>query len=195
MNYCEISDIEAYTLKEIDPSFEPQVTKWIGSVSRLMDTMANRVLVAPVVGSGEDYETKYYDGDDEPYCLIHDCQEIVSVSIGDVWGENLVETDNFVVRPRIAPHSNVILKGDIFPKGVQNIAIEGRFGLFNAIPDDIRQACVVIVSGIVNNQVKGGQMTKQESIGNYSVTYSDEKQFDDFETALDIIKSYKKYDF
>lgn len=194
MKYCEIIDVENYTLKEIDSSFESQVEQWIESVSRTMDTMANRKLVADPVGSGEDYPVKYYDGNGEPYVIIDDCQEIVSVKIGDAYGDNLTEVTAYISNPRVPPHRAVILKNDIFTNGIQNVAIEGRFGYFDEIPADLRMACTTIVAGIINNQTKGGQMKRSESIGNYSVSYSDEKQIDDYEQAIETINRYKKHE-
>ena len=194
--YCENTDIENYLLTDVVDSFEPQVSIWIESVSRFMDNLANRKLVAPVIGSGEDFEVKYYDGTGRGNLRIDDCQEITKITVGDFYGDNPVELDldDVAVTPKIAPHRILISKGGYFPVGTQNISVEGRFGFFNEVPADLRLACTILVAGIINNQNKGNQAKKSESIGNYSVTYIDDKGIADYNNALAIIKGYKKYD-
>lgn len=195
--YCDIVDIENLILKEIDDNFEAQVEIWISAVSRIMDNMANRTLVAPAVGSGEEYPVKYFDGDGTRKLLIGDCQEIVSLKIGDEFGDDMVEyaSTEYVLSPKTPPSSSVILKDEVFTMGIQNVAIEGRFGLFSTIPDDIRLACAVLVAGIINNQDKGNQSKSSESIGNYSVSYDTEFAKEQYNQAINTIISYRYIKF
>lgn len=192
--YCEKADIENILLKSISSGFEDQVEDWIRGVSRMMDTMANRKLVAPAIGSGEDYEEEYFDGDGSNYLLINDCQEITELNISDTFGDenNIIDPVNYALIPRKAPYKAISLRNDIFTRGRQNIIIKGRFGLFNEIPADIRFACAVLVAGIINDQDKGNATKKSESIGNYSVSYIDDKGISDYNRAIDIVKSYRK---
>ena len=193
--YCEISDIENYLLTEIDSSMETQVEQWIIGVSRLMDNLANRKLVAPVIGSGEDFEERFYDGNGKGCMFIDDCQEIQTLEIGDQYGDNLVANVDYVVSPRIAPYAKVFLKGGCFSKGIQNIRITGRFGYFNEIPNDIRSACAIITAGIINATNKGNSAKKSESIGNYSVTYLDDKGFAEYDNAVRMLELYRRIEF
>jgi hypothetical protein len=194
--YTTIEEVENYTLQDIVDSFEPQVENWITSVSYLMDTLANRVLVAPALGSGE-YEIQYYDGDGSNWLLIDDCQELAKLSIGDQWGDNLIDINpsEYAIKPKTPPISQIILKGDKFPTGVQNVEIQGNFGLFRELPPDLKFACTVIVAGIINYQTKGGDNKSSESIGSYSVSYTDEQGISDYANALQIINSYRKLNF
>lgn len=195
-NYTTIEAIENYTLQDIVDSFEPQVEEWISGVSRMMDTMANRQLVAPTLGSGE-YETKYYDGDGTNWLIIDDCQELAELSVGDQWGDDMavIEATEYVVKPKTPPISQIWLKYTYFPTGVQNVAIQGNFGLFQELPDDLKFACTVIVAGIINNQTKGKENVTSENIGSYSVSYSDDKGISDFTRALQTINNYRKQTF
>lgn len=187
IKYCSILDVENYLLTEIDASFESQVETWIAGISRAMDTMAGRKLVADVIGSGDDYETKYYDGNGKSELLIDDCVDIQSVEIGDV-----VQT--VTPYPKVAPHRKLIYTGG-FPIDNQNVKVVGNFGLFEETPDDIRLACTILVAGVINAELnKHGK--KSESIGGtYSVTYVDDKGVADFEHAKAIVEGYRKIVF
>ncbi|MFA5050957.1 MAG: hypothetical protein WC499_02480 [Patescibacteria group bacterium] len=193
--YCEVTDIENYTLTEIASNFETQVEDWIRGVSRMFDTLANRKLVAPAIGSGEDYEVQYFDGNGKEFLSIEDCQEIVTLKIGDCYGDNLEVATGYITYPRVAPFRKLLLKSSMFTEGLQNVEITGRFGFFNEVPDDIRLACSIIVAGIINDQNKGNQVKKSESIGNYSVSYVDDKGVADFERAKAIIEGYRRIEF
>lgn len=197
-NYTTILDVENYTLQDITDSFEPQVTSWIASVSRMMDKMCNRTLVAPD-DDAEGYEdsSKYYDGSGANVLSIDDAQSISELKMGDVWGDNeeVIDSTKYVIKPKTPPISQIYLKDDHFTVGVQNVTVTGRFGLFDSLPDDIKFACTVIVAGIINDKAKGAESKKSESIGNYSVTYTDDKGVNDYQEALKIIDMYRKIAF
>jgi len=196
MKYTTIEELENYVGVDIASTFESQMENWIEGISRYMDNITNRKLVADAVGSGEEYEEKAYDGDGETYLMIDDCQEITSLEIGDVYGENLVATTNYIKFPRYTPHRRIVLKDyGIFTSGIQNVVIKGRFGFFNTLPKDIQFACTVLVAGIINSQNKGNDVKKSESIGEYSVTYTDDKGVTDYNRAIEILSSYRKLEF
>lgn len=196
MLYTDKTALENYLSIAVVDSFESQLEDWISGISRYMDNITNRKLVADVIGSGEDYEERAYDGNGETYLMIDDCQEITSVEIGDVYGENLVTTTNYIKFPRYTPHRRIVLKDyGIFTSGIQNVVIKGRFGFFNELPKDIKFACTVLVAGIINSQNKGNDVKKSESIGEYSVTYTDDKGVTDYNRAVEILSSYRKLEF
>jgi hypothetical protein len=195
--YCDIVDVENYLLKSIESGFQTQVEQWIRGVSRYMDTLANRTLVAPAIGSGEDFEVRYYDGTGRASLRIDDCQEIISVSVGNFYGDNPVtlSPNAILPYPKKAPYRQMLSRSSIFYLGVQNIAVEGRFGFFNEVPADIRLSCATIVAGIINAQDKGNAEKKSESIGNYSVSYKDATGFNDYDNAIATVKNYLKIEF
>lgn len=197
MKYASIDDIEGYLLINIDEGFYNQVNAWIEGVSRNMDAVANRTLVAPDIGSGEDYEEMYYDGNNKGFLTIDDCQEIVSIQEGDEFGDNLVEImeSDFITYPKKTPFRKIIKKSGTFDRGIQNIRVEGRFGYFDEVPDDIRLACAIIVSGIINSYNRGPQSVSSEKYIDYSVTYKDDVGWNDYQNALSVAERYKKIDF
>ena len=191
--YCEIQDIENYLVITIDESFTTQVEGWIEGVSRHMDSVADRTLVAPAIGSGEDYEERYYDGNNRGFISIDDCQEIIKIEEGDEFGDDLVEVEssNFITYPKRTPFRKIIRKSGSFSRGIQNIRIEGRFGYFDEVPEDLRMACVVIVSGIINAYNKGPQSITSERYVDYQVTYDSDKGWNDYQQAIATVERYK----
>jgi hypothetical protein len=185
--YCTVEDVENYLLTEVDPAFEPQVELWIRGVSDVMDRMSNRKLVADTTGSGEDeFEEKYFDGNGKSSLRIDDAVEVDSVEVG----ESEVEFETY---PKKAPHRAIISQTG-FARGIQNVKVMAKWGLFEEVPDDLRLACSILVAGIINVSLKK-QGIKSEQIGNYKVTYADDQGLADYERAKGIIHSYRKYDF
>lgn len=195
--YASIEDIEGYLVINIDEGQYNQVNAWLEAVSRKMDTVANRVLVAPAIGSGEDYEEKYYDGNNKGFISIDDCQEIIKIQEGDSYGDNLVdiESSNFITYPRKSPFRRIIRKSGAFIKGMQNVRVEGRFGFFDEVPGDLRFACSVIVAGIITNYNKGPQSVTSERYVDYQVNYDSDKGWADYQEAIATVESYRKIDF
>lgn len=185
MKYCDLIDVENYLLIEVKDSFKSQVEDWIEGVSRMVDTLANRKLVAEPFGSGDDYEVKYYDGNGRKRLTIDDAQEIDIVKIDGI------ET-TATPYPKVPPYRALINEAG-FDRGDQNVEVYGRFGLFNEVPLDIKLACAIIVAGIINVQVRKINKTS-EKIGSYSVTYADDKGMNDYVRAIQIIESYRKYE-
>jgi hypothetical protein len=190
MNYTDLARIQAYALKEITVSFEEEVTQWIEAMSRYADQYTNRKLV--VSDESDPEETKYYDGNGRPLLMIDDCLSITSIAVGDEWGENYSTTTNYVPYPKTAPYRQLVMKDSVFTRGVQNVRVVGEFGYFEELPEDLAFAVTVLVTGIINGQAPSAQDVKSESIGNYSVTYTDDRQKRDFTRAMAILDSYKK---
>ncbi len=184
MRYATVENIEDYLLIEIDGSFAEKVEAWIEGVSRMMDTMANRKLVADELGSGDDPEERYYDGNGCGYLSIEDCVDVQNVEVDDV-------AIDYELYPKLPPHRKLI---GSFPSGIQNVHVEGNFGYFSVLPADIQLACTVITAGIVNES-RGVKGKTSERIGNYQVSYDQDKGIADFERAKAIIESYRLIEF
>jgi hypothetical protein len=189
--YTTNTKVKAYV--DVGSMSDNEVDALIVSVSAEMDRMANRKLVAELA-SGEDSETKYYDGEGELKILIDDCQHIDKLYIGDQYGENFVQNSSFITYPAVAPFRAVIFKNGFYvPCGSQNLKIEGVFGMFDEgeVPADLDFACVVLVAGIILGRNAGGEVSS-ERIGNYSVSYDTTAGGQDYKRALDIISGYRK---
>ncbi len=198
--YTTIAKVEAYLIQDIDPSFQANVTRWIAGVTTMMDSMANRKLVADTYLSDEQFEVRYFDVTRYGYLTIDDCVEIESIEqkVGDSWEE--VSASDYETYPAIAPFRRISYA---FPVGVQNVRIRARWGYMEEITDDLEWAATVLVAGIciANQAVAGrnpGPLVK-EKIGNYEVAYGSSKDndgkaagFSDLTEAHEIVARYRK---
>lgn len=192
MKYTSVSKIENYLLINIDPTYVDQVDSIILGVSKLFDRMTNRKLVAE-----EEDAVAYFDGNGKPALLVGDLVEVTTLELGDSFGDNLTEVDDddFMTYPKDEgePKHTIVLKSGCFPDGIQNIKVTGKIGAYASTPADIELAATVIAAGILNNQLKGNQAKKSETIGSYSVSYSDDRGFADYDRSLATLESYKRF--
>ena len=181
-SYTDIESVEAYTLLDIAEEYEANVESWIIAMSNYVYNVTNRDWLAD-----DEESEKFYNGNGKSFLTIPDYIEITDVSVGDNFGENL-ESKTFYTEQN-TPITKVYLKDDIFPVGVQNIAIEGILGFAEEVPEDIKWATTVLVAGIVFSQQKQNGEITSEKIGNYSVSYDTDKQKADYQRAMDILNS------
>lgn len=92
------------------------------------------------------------------------------------------------------PISELRNLGTIFYKGFQNIKIKAKWGYSVTAPTDIITVTTILVAGIINYSLNAEGEVKTMSIGRYSVTYKDEKSWQDFDRIKGILEYYKKYD-
>lgn len=187
MDYTTLDRVKNYLLQDVEEWYEPTIEGWITTMSRLMDQLCNRTLVAE---EGSD-TTRYFDGNGKARIIIDDVHTISQVEVGDEYGENLEEVMDTIPYPKIPPH-NILFSKSGFPSGLQNVAITGKFGLFETLPEDIAFACTVLTAGVSLNQIKPKQEITSERIGNYSVSFSTDEQKRDFARAMEIINSYRR---
>lgn len=110
------------------------------------------------------------------------------------------EQDDMIFSPENAmqigkPYTGIRLIGSVFYKGEQNVSVKARWGYSIEPPVDIRTVATVLVSGIINYSWQSEGEVESMTIGRYSVTYKDEKQWQDFERVEPILASYRKYNF
>lgn len=183
MIYTDKTAIQNYLLRTIDASFDTQLTAWITAMSRFMDTYCNCTLVETTPS------VRLYDGTGDHELKIDDVYSITAVSV-----------DSVVLTPYFYPANTsrkyvLSFDSDTFTAGRQNVSVAGIFGRFNALPEDIKYACTVLVAGIVNQSNKQTDGIKSEKIGEYTVTYKDEKERADYARAMVILDSYRKITF
>ena len=94
------------------------------------------------------------------------------------------------------PKTKITMRGAYFPRGpLQAIKITGKWGFSVNVPADIVQAATVLTAGIINYSLNAEGEVANMSIGRYSVTYKEEKQWQDFDRIKGILDSYKKFTF
>lgn len=196
--YTTKTRIENYLLINIDASFNDQINDWIEEVEAYIEQQTGRVFVAEAEDSAS---TRRFDGDNTCKLLIDDTIAIETIKLSD--DSDALETTDFVTYPPNAqsltkkvPISMVKLIAGVFPAyPPQSISIKARWGYSESVPADIRNAATVLVAGIINYSWNAEGEVKSESIGRYSVTYKDEKQWSDFERLESVLQSYQKYSF
>ncbi len=198
--YTTIAKVEAYLLEEIADSFEANVERWISGISRNMDEMANRKLVADTYESDEALELRYFDVENLGYVSIDDCVEIDSVEYKSGTSWVALDTTEYETYPTLAPFRKLVA---VFPPGMQTVRVRARWGYMDEITEDLEWAATVLVAGVcIANQAVAGRNpgpVSSEKIGNYSVSYASGNDnagksagFRDIDEAKQIVANYRK---
>jgi hypothetical protein len=201
--YTTKAKIENYLLIDIDASFDSQVDAWIEEVEAHIDRVTGRNFKADEEESGEDAgaSTRRFDGDNTNKILIDDCVAVTEIKLSE--DSDPLEVEDYVLYPanalslsRPIPYTQIKLIGGYFPKyPPQGIYVKGRWGYSEEVPADIQNVATILVAGIINFSWNADGEVESETIGRYTVTYKNKKQWDDFERIEPILKSYIKYSF
>jgi hypothetical protein len=196
--YCQVEDIENYTLTDVEESFEDNVEFWIGAMEQHIEKETGRVFIADSVAS-----KRKYDGNDLNEIYIDECIEISGLKIYDDMGNttyDLTKDTHYLVYPyntlpirKLMSKSYNVLGFTRFLRGQGNVEVNAKWGYSAAVPDGIKFATIVLVAGIVNFSNNADGEVKSEKIGDYQVTYKDD-QWKDFEMAKEIIGQFTKHD-
>lgn len=192
--YTTNTKIAAFLNKTITDN----LSDYILAAQKYIEDYTGRVFKADTTAT-----SRVFDGTDRDYLLIDDCIQITKVEVGaDSYGEVFSEVpatgaDKYILRPDNydkldpkLPVTRIVLTARNFSKGLQNQRITAKWGSYATAPADISFAATVIASGMYNAK-RGGEGKKSESIGHYSVTFSDES-WSDFARAKEILSSYTK---
>lgn len=179
--YTDKATVENYLNADIDEVLDAQLEEWIDAMSRYADTYCSQTLVS------EDETSKKYDGNGRSTLIIDDVLEISAVTV-----------DGTAVTPVQYPSNRarknqLTLASGTFPRGLQNIEVTGIHARFAELPNDLKYAVTVLVAGIlldVENPNKSAAV-KSEKVGEYQVTYMDEKQRADYNKAMEILTGYR----
>lgn len=185
--YTSKTAIENYLLTSIDDTFDAQVESWIGAIETFIERYTDRIFIAD-----EEATERTYDGNGSSSLLVDDFVEIETLTIDDTE----VDEEDYLLYPANQENKNRIqLTGSYFTRDYQNVVVEARWAFSEECPEDITLAATVLASGIVNfsNDAKG--KIRSETIGRYSVSYDNDRGWQDFQRAKDILNSYRKISF
>jgi hypothetical protein len=184
-NYTTKQAIENYTLQSISSSFDLQINAWILAMENYIDNYTGRNFLLD-----EEATERFYDGDSSNTILVDDFIGDIVLKIGD----EEIPAENIFVYPNNSKVKNKIkLSGYIFSHGNQNISVEAKWGFSEEIPADISLACTILVAGIMSYADGSKGKARSESVGRYSITYSDDKGWNDFDRVKGILDFYRKY--
>lgn len=183
--YCSVEDIENYLLIDISAEFEVQVENWITSASNYVATFTNRDWLADSTASARLFNGNGYQSIEVP-----DFIGTPVVEFGDDYAENFTATTNFLTSPYNTENkTHIVMKGDIVPLGTQNVRITAKWGFGATVPEDIKQATVIIASAIVLAGTNQDGEIESEKIGNYQVKYKSDAHKDDARLSMSILES------
>ena len=192
--YTTKAKIENYLLKEIDASFDSQINNWIKATTREIESITKRVFESVT-------EERLFDGNNKRTLPIDDAVEITKLEISNKHypdSGDYEEEDDYILLPnnydkKGIPATKIHLRSGYFNRGRQNVKINGKWGYSETVPEDIEFVATVMTAGIINNQLEDN-VKDSEKIGDYTVSYKDNQQKQDIETARSILDSYKKYE-
>jgi hypothetical protein len=193
--YCDKTDIVNYNLTEIDASFDTQIDEWIEVAEGIIDKETERSFIADSVASA-----RWFDGSGQEEMVVDENVDITEVLVYDSNGDlqyTMVEGVDFEIYPyNNFPIRKMILKytsSMLFLKGMRNVKITAKWGYSVAVPAQIKFAATVLASLIMNFSNESDGEIKSETIGDYSVSYREDKQ-QDVEKVKDIIGNFTKHD-
>jgi hypothetical protein len=183
--YTDKATIENYLNKDIDESFDPQIDEWIAAMTRTIDNLCNRTIF-----SDEESSERVYDGNGRQKLVIDDFRTLEGVTLD----EEELDLDDILRYPANQKPQSILYRKDRFTEGTQNVKVTAEWGAFDELPADVKLACTVLVSGIILQQLNmlGDGQVLEESIGNYRVKYTTEKQGDDYKRSMQALEAYKK---
>ena len=183
MPYTTKLDVQNYLLKTIGTSFDAALTSHIAAMSEYID----RTIGYPLHRTTE--TERKYDGTGNNFLKIDPVHTITSVTVG---GEALDMTFEAVQRPyNTDTKTELILQLKSFPQGLANVSVTGIHCLRKELPEQIKWACTVLVALTVQQVDEQREGVQSEKIGDYSVTYQDQKQRGDLIRAKEIINSFR----
>lgn len=180
---------------------DEKVQPFILATQKYIEQLTGRVFKADTEASA-----RSYDGNGRQYLLIDDCIEVTKVEVGnDQWGDSQSTisasgTDRYYTLPtnntaEEVPINKIGLRTRYFVQGHANHTITAKWGWAKKVPEDIQFAATVLASGMYyQNRGENTGAIKSEKIGEYQVSYADQKGFSDMEQARAILNSYKKYE-
>ena len=185
--YTNKGQIENYLLTTVNAIFHDQLDDWIAMMETHINKITGRNFIADTVAT-----EKLYDGNGENELLVDDFIGTPTIEINGV----ALDSDEYLVYPANTEKKNILkrVSGGIWSKDDQSIGVTAKWGYSAEVPNDIIFATTVLVAGIINYSSKDSQgQIATKTIGRYSVTYTDKKQWQDFDQINTIIKSYKKF--
>lgn len=197
MAYINKSQIENYLMTDIGDTFDTQIANWISSAETYINNYTgHRNGFEEVVAS-----VKYYDGNGLREISIDECIEVTIVQIleansSDVeWTLTEGHGSDYIVYPyNEIPVYKIKLVNTAevgaFYKGKKRIKITAKWGYKSTVPEDIKLATTILVSGIVEQGLKGGKV-KSESLGDYSVAFEMMKDTPNMLSVHKILDNYK----
>jgi hypothetical protein len=138
-------------------------------MEKYVEDYTGRVFIEPTTATA-----KYYDGNGEHRMIIDEFTTVTEVSVNG----SVIASANYTLYPLNDERKNEIYLHDtvFYYIDPADIKITAKWAYSKTVPYDLQFAMVVLVSGIIQYSNTHAGEIKSEALGNYSVTYKDEKQ-------------------
>lgn len=199
LGYTSEEVIEKYIGSSIDSSYSDQIDAWISQMEQYINKYTGRVFIADTSATvryfdgkiRRDYSEIYIDEniDITEDILVYDCN-------GDLYYTLVEDTDFYTYPYNELPIRKVIIipstsKG--FLSGIKNIKVTAKWGYSETVPPEIEFVTMVLTAGIINfSNNKTPSKVKSEKLGDYSISFRDDKHQNDYKRAMEILNNYCK---
>ena len=172
---------------------------YIESAEAMIDQFTERNFVADAVA-----EARIYSGDGSNTLMIDDCVEVTIVSRGqDQYGDSSEVitaggASGYRKMPvnyseKNLPITMLHLRNKRWVRGFQNNTITAKWGYSIAAPADIAMATTIIAAMLYQYNRNGASGNiKSEKIGNYAISYKDDKELIELGKVKAILLRYRK---
>lgn len=174
MAYTDEGQIEKYLGTELPEALDTQLASWITAITKWIENY---------VGFSFENDTasdRYFDGLGSRELLVdkyHD--DLVSITTLDVDGDDDVSLDldyvkeyplNEDAKDRLLLLSNASIGK--WPNRQYSVKVNAKWGYSATPPEDIKLCATRLMAHLLNTRLKGGDGVTQESLGDYSISYS-----------------------
>ncbi|MDF1498523.1 MAG: hypothetical protein P1P85_04195 [Patescibacteria group bacterium] len=214
MSYIDKTQIEEYTGLTISSGLDGFMTTLIGSVEAYIEKYCGGRYFEKRWFNDSDIEKTFrYDGNDDTKLAIDDLRSLTSLTVDDMV---LTENEDFHLYPLnavnygmpyewielIQPETRLLNVNSrlssappyIFDKGQRTIVVVGKFGYSVAVPDDIKLVALKLVGSIIKENIRDSDLKEvtQESLGDYSASYTKIVEIANQLKINEILDKYKK---
>ena len=198
--YTTLAKVASY----LNVSITDSLADYILAAQKFIDDNTGRNFKAD-----ESASERLYDGNATQDLVIDDCIEVTKVEVGsNTYGDSFSEvpasgTDRYYTIPVnrkngsdvVIPIRKLHLRSRFWVAGFQNQKITAKWGYTENPPEDIIFSATVLVAGMYQGGRAGNVGgVKSESVGEYSVSFGNEKELSDFNKVSGILGNYKKYE-
>lgn len=194
--YTNRGQIQNYLLHGVKDYFVPQIDHWIAQMEEYIEKTTGRIFIADTISSIRKYDVppraENFGTQSGKDLFIDDCVEVEELTVDD----ELIDEDEYLLYPANSlPKTRISFddeNGYFFTPGKQIAEVKAKWGYSIVCPYDIAFATMILVVGIINYALQSEGEVKSETIGSYSITYKDEKQWQDFDRAKEILDHYTR---
>jgi hypothetical protein len=175
MSYTDKNQINDYLGIVLPSALETQLNKWITAVQQWIDNYVGFTFEGGAVASH-----RYFDGSGDKELLIDTHFSISSISIFDEDGNDTIDLDlSYIIQypiNSVAKDRLVIISSNAgisrWPNRKYCIDVEAIWGWYETAPEEIKLCATKLMASLLSVRLKGGE-AQSESLGDYSITYTD----------------------